>query len=91
MPDNTLTSEQKLLWFTWREKSRRLDRLTEKRMTLLLLAVGLILLGCILYYAVQAKASYDPNQQSAAIYEYSSTPLVWLHSHNLQRDRAGQL
>lgn len=89
--DDVLTSEQKLLWHTWQEKSRRLDLLADKRMKVLVVTVGLILLGCVLYYAVQAKASFDPNQQPAAIYEYSSTPLVWLHGHNLERDRAGQL
>lgn len=67
MSDNTLNTEQKLLWLTWREKNRRLDRLTEKRMKLLFLTVGLILLGWILYYALWAKASFDPNQQPAAI------------------------
>jgi Tfp pilus assembly protein PilN len=76
MSDNTLNSEQKLLLLTWREKSRHLDRLTEQRMKFLLLAVGLILVGYILYCALRAKASFDPNQQPAAMYEYSSTPLV---------------
>ena len=76
MSDNTLNSEQKLLWLAWRDKSRRVDRLTEQRMKFVLLAVGLVFLGCILYYALRAKASFDPNQHPAAMYEYSSTPLV---------------
>ena len=49
--DNTLNSEQTLLWRTWREKSRIADRLAEKRMTVLFLVVGVILLACVLYYA----------------------------------------
>lgn len=89
--DDVLSSEQKVLWRTWQEKSRRLDLLADKRMKVFVIAVGLILLGCILYYALRAKASFDPNQQRAAMYEYSSAPLVWLHGHNLERDRARQL
>ena len=75
--DTRLNSEQTLLWRTWTEKSRRLDRLAERRMTVLFLAVGVILLACVLYYALRVKASFDPNQQyPAAMYEYSSTPIV---------------
>ena len=87
--DNELTSEQKLLWRTWGEKSRRVDRLAEKRMTVLFLAVGLILLACVLYYALRAKASFDSNQQ----YPAASTPIVWLHmqhGRNLESDEARQ-
>lgn len=95
MSDSALSSEQSLLWHTWREKSRRVDLLVEKRMTFLFSAVAIVLLGCILYYALRAKASFDPNQhQPAAMYEYSSTPIVWLHiqhGHNLERDGARQL
>jgi len=43
--NDELNSEQKLLWSTWQEKSRRADRLTEKRVAILVLAVGVILLG----------------------------------------------
>ena len=78
--DNVLSSEQTLLWQTWREKSRRGDRLAEKRMTVLFLAVGLVLLAAVCYYAFRGKVSFDPNQQHpAAIYEYSLTPLVGFH------------
>ena len=78
--DNPLNSEQTLLWRTWTEKSCRLDRLAERRMTVLFLAIGVILLACVLYYALRVKASFDPNQRHpAAMYEYSSTPIVWLH------------
>ena len=49
-------------------------------MTVLFLAIGLVLLAAVCYYAFRAKASYDPNQQHpAAIYEYSLTPLVGFH------------
>ena len=95
MSDSALSSEQKLLWHTWREKSRRVDLLVEKRMTFLFSAVAVVLLGYILYYALRAKASFDPNQQQpAAMYEYSSISIVWLHlqhGHNLERDGARQL
>ena len=79
--DSTLNSEQKLLSRTWKEKSRRVDMLAEKRMTVLFLAVGLALLASVLYYAFRAKSSFDPNQQHnpTAMYEYSLTPIVWLH------------
>ena len=81
--NNALNSEQTLLWRTWTEKSRSADRLAEKRMTVLLLAAGLLLLACVLYYALRVKASFDPNQQHpAAMYEYSSTPIVWFHRHH---------
>jgi hypothetical protein len=53
--ENELDAEQKRLWSTWQEKSRRADRLTEKRVAMLGLAVGVILLGWILYYALRAK------------------------------------
>jgi hypothetical protein len=81
LSDNALSSEQTLLWRTWKEKSRRVDRLAEKRMTVLFLAVGLALLASVLYYAFRAKSSFDPNQQHnpTAMYEYSLTPIVWLH------------
>lgn len=92
--DNTLNSEQTLLWRTWREKSRSADRLAEKRMTVLLLVVGVILLACVLYYAFRARASFDPNQQHpAAMNEYSSTPISWFHrqhSVDLASNRARQ-
>jgi hypothetical protein len=71
--DNQLDSEQKLLWRTWQEKSRRADRLTDKRVTILVVAVGLILLGCILYYALRAKAAFDPDRlQRGLVHEYNS-------------------
>ena len=89
--DNVLSSEQKLLWRTWQAKSRRLDLLADKRTRLLAVAVGLILLGCTLYYALRAKASFDTDQQPAAMHEYGSTPLVWLHGHNHKSNRARQL
>jgi hypothetical protein len=60
--DNELDSEQKLLWTTWQEKSRRADRSTEKRVAILVLAVGVILLGCILYYGLRARTSFDPDR-----------------------------
>jgi hypothetical protein len=92
--DNALSSEQTRLWHTWREKSRRVDRLAEKRMTVLFLAVGLVLLAAVCYYAFRAKASFDPSQQHpAAIYEYSSTPLVGFHGQhgrNVESDGARQ-
>lgn len=89
--DDVLSSEQKVLWRTWQEKSRRLDLLADKRMKVLVIAVGLILLGCIAYYVLRAKASFDPNEQPAAMYEYSSTPFVWLDGHSFQHDRARRL
>jgi len=52
--DNELDSEQKLLRSTWQEKGRRADRLNKKRMAILGMAVGAILLGCIVYYALRA-------------------------------------
>jgi hypothetical protein len=92
--DNALSSEQTLLWNTWREKSRRIDRLAEKRMTVLFLAVGLVLLAAVSYYAFRAKAPFDPNQQRpATIYENSLTPLVGFHAQhggNVESDGAGQ-
>ena len=87
--DNELSSEQKLLWRTWGEKSRRVDRLVEKRMTVLFLATGVILLACVLYYALRAKASSDPSQQ----YPAASTPIVRFHmrhGRNLGSDEARQ-
>jgi hypothetical protein len=70
MSDNALNSEQKLLWRTWREKSCRVDLLAEKRMIFLSLAVAVILLGSVLYYALRPNASFDPNQQQpAAMYQ----------------------
>lgn len=75
--DNELDSEQKLLWSTWQEKSRRADRLTEKRVAILGLAVGVILLGCILYYALRAKASLDPDRlQRGLVYACSSSRIA---------------
>lgn len=95
MSDSALSSEQKLLWHRWREKSRRVDLLVKKRMTFLFSAVAVGLLGCILHYALRAKASFDPNQQQpVAMYQYSSTPIVWRHlqhGDNLERDGARQL
>ena len=92
--DNTLISEQTLLWRTWREKSSRLDRLAEKRMTVLFLVAGAILLACVLYYAFRARASFDPNQEHpVAMNEYSSTPIASFHRQNsghLAKDRACQ-
>ena len=91
--DNTLNSEQTLLWRTWTEKSRRLDRLAEKRMTVLFLVVGAILLACVLYCALRVKTSFDPNQQqSAAMYEYSSAPnrLYRQHDGNPESDGTRQ-
>ena len=81
LSDNALSSEQTLLWRTWKEKSRRVDRLAEKRMTVLFLAVGVVLLASVLYYAFRAKSSFDPNQQHnpTARYEYSLIPIVWFH------------
>ena len=77
MSDHELDSEQKLLWSTWQEKSRRADRLTEKRVAILGLAVGVILLGCILYYALRAKASFDPDRlQRGLAYAYSSSRIA---------------
>jgi hypothetical protein len=87
--DSTLNSEQKLLWRTWKEKSRRVDMLAEKRMTVLFLAVGLILAACVLYYALRAKAAFDPNQQNTA----ASSPIVWFHlqhGRNLESDEAAR-
>jgi len=75
--DNELDSEQKLPWSTWQEKSRRADRLTEKRVVILGLAVGVILLGCILYYALRAKASLDPDRlQHGLVYAHSSSRIA---------------
>jgi hypothetical protein len=75
--DNELDSEQKLLWSTWQEKSRRADRLTEKRVAILGLAVGVLLLGCILYYALRAKASLDPDRlQRGLVYACSSSRIA---------------
>jgi hypothetical protein len=73
MSDNELNSQQKLLWSTWQEKSRRADRLTEKRMAILALAVGVILLGCILYYALRVKASFDSDHLQRALVDASSS------------------
>ena len=92
--DNALNSEQILLWRTWREKSRSTDRLAEKRMTVLFLVVGVILLACVLYYAFRVRDSFDPNQQHpAAMNEYSSTPIASFHrqhSGHVAKDRARQ-
>ena len=94
MSDTAFNSEQTLLWRNWAEKSRSLDRLAERRMTVLFLAVGVILLACVLYYVLQARASFDPNQQyPAAMNEYSSTPIAWFHrqhSGHLANDGARQ-
>ena len=75
--DNELNLEQKLLWSTWQEKSQRADRLTEKRVTILALAVGVILLGCILYYTLRPKASFDPDHlQRGFVHAYSSSRIA---------------
>ena len=75
--NDELNSEQKLLWSTWQEKSRRADRLTEKRVAILGLAVGVILLGCILYYALRAKESFDPEHlQRGFVSAYSSSRIA---------------
>jgi len=51
--------------------------LTEKRVVILGLAVGVILLGCILYYALRAKASLDPDRlQHGLVYPYSSSGIA---------------
>lgn len=84
--DSPLNSEQKLLWRTWGEKSRRADRVAETRMMVLFLAVGLVLLACVLYYALGAKALFDPHPTA-------STPIVWFHrqhGRNLEGDEARQ-
>ena len=65
------------LWSTWQEKSRRADRVTEKRLAILGLAVGVILVGFILHYALQAKASLDPDRlQRGFVDEYSSSRIA---------------
>ena len=75
--NDELNSEQKLLWSTWQEKSRRTDRLTEKRVAILALAVGVIVLGCVLYYALRAKASFDPDRlQRGLVSAYSSSRIA---------------
>lgn len=78
MADTASNSEQKLLWRSWTEKGLRVDRLAERRMTVLFVAVGVILLACVLYYVLQARASFDPNQQhTAAMNDTGSTPVTW--------------
>lgn len=77
IPDNVLDTEQKVLWHTWQERRRRADRLADRRMTVLFLAVCLILLACTLYYALRAKVSFDSDQQQRAVVcEYSSIPIA---------------
>jgi hypothetical protein len=72
--DTELDSKHQLLWTTWQEKSRLADRVTDKRVAILGLTVGLILLGCILYYALRAKASVDPDHlQRGLVYACSSS------------------
>ena len=78
--DTGSNSEQKLLWRSWTEKGLRVDRLAERRMTVLFVALGVILLACVLYYVLQARASFDPNQQRpAAMNDTGSTPVAWFH------------
>jgi len=75
--ENELDSAQKLLWSTWQEKRQRTDRLTEKRVAILGLVVGAILLGCILYYALRAKASFDPDRlPRGLVHAYSSSRIA---------------
>jgi len=51
--------------------------LTEKRVTILALAVGVILLGCILYYTLRPKASFDPDHlQRGFVHAYSSSRIA---------------
>lgn len=75
--DNVLDSEQKLLWRTWQEKRRCTDRLADRWMMVLFLAVGLILLAGTLYYAFWAKVFFDSDQQQrVAVWEYRSIPIA---------------
>ena len=60
-------SEQQLRWRKWQEKGRRADRLAEKRMKVVCAVVGLILLACILHYAVWTKASPDSDHVQNAV------------------------
>jgi hypothetical protein len=87
IPNHALDSEQKLLWRTWQEKRRRADGLADRRMTVLFLAVGLILLACTLYYAFWPKVFFDSDQQQrVAVWEYLSIPIAakyHVHGRNL--------
>ena len=49
--------EQEIRWRAWCEKGRRADRLAEKRMTVLLTIIGLILLALILYITLRARVA----------------------------------
>ena len=92
--DNALSSEQTLLWHTWRDKARRVDWVAEERITVLFLAVGLVLLAAVCYYAFRAKTSFDPNEEHpAAIYQYGLTPLVGFrgqYGRDVENDGARQ-
>ena len=67
LSENSPDSEQELRWQTWQEKSRRSDRLADKRMKVIFSIVGLILLAWVLYYALGAKASSDSDHVQRAL------------------------
>ena len=71
---NVLDSEQTLLWRTWQERRRRADRLIDRRMTVFVIAAGLILLACIVYSVLRAKASSNPDDlQHGLVHDCSSS------------------
>lgn len=67
LSENSPDSEQELRWQTWQEKSRRSDRLADKRMKVIFSIVGLILLAWVLYYALGPKGSSDSDHVQRAL------------------------
>jgi hypothetical protein len=45
-------SEQNRRWIAWEENNRRSDRITEKRVTLVFIIAGVILVMAVLYVLV---------------------------------------
>jgi len=55
LSDKSHDSEQNLRWLEWERKNRREDRIAEKRMTIVFVLVGVILLILILYALRQVR------------------------------------
>jgi hypothetical protein len=73
-------TEQNSRWLAWEEKSRRQDRIAEKRMMLVFVVVGVILLISLLY--VLRQVSERPNLvkkgPTAAFRWGTHPPRYWL-------------